>query len=262
MPLMRFPLALLMVMAVVLIDTGCSRANGDSTDAVENPPEQNSPAQQPPAQQSAEDPQRVAGGSAAEQAAALPSHSVAGPYPLEVCVVAGGELGSMGEPVTRVHAGREVKFCCAACEPAFMDEPEKYLAKIDQAVVEQQAQSYPLDSCVISGDQLGGTPVDLVFDHRLVRFCCAMCVDTFLKKPSAGLAKLNEAAVAAQRADYPSAPCPVSGQALGSMGDPIDLMIGHRMVRLCCAGCVAQAREQPAEVLEKVYGAPAEPDAE
>lgn len=183
-----------------------------------------------------------------------PANAVAAPYPLDTCVVAGGKLGSMGKPVTLVHEGREVKFCCAACEPKFKADPDKYLQKIDKAVVEQQAERYPLDTCVISGDALGDHPVDYVYENRLVRLCCPMCIDTFLKNPNMHLAKLNEAAVKAQLADYPATKCPVSDQDLGSMGKPIDMMVGDRLVRLCCAGCVEKVQANPAAMLGKVYG--------
>ena len=188
-----------------------------------------------------------------------PANAVAAPYPLDTCVVAGGKLGSMGKPVTLVNEGREVKFCCAACEPKFKADPDKYIQKIDQAVVEQQAERYPLETCLISGDALGDKPVDFVYENRLVRLCCAMCVDTFLKDPNTHLAKLNEAAVKAQLADYPAKTCPITGLDLGSMGKPIDMMVGDRLVRLCCAGCVEKTRENPAGVLGKVYPTPAAP---
>ncbi|HYE18852.1 MAG TPA: hypothetical protein VEA69_10430 [Tepidisphaeraceae bacterium] len=55
------------------------------------------------------------------------------PYPLAVCVVSDEKLGSMGEPKAIVHDGREVKFCCASCEPQFKKDPAKYLKKIDEA---------------------------------------------------------------------------------------------------------------------------------
>lgn len=56
------------------------------------------------------------------------------PYPLDTCVVMDSELGSMGDPVTIVYAGRELKFCCEPCIDAFHADPETYLAKIDAAV--------------------------------------------------------------------------------------------------------------------------------
>lgn len=191
-----------------------------------------------------------------------PANAVAAPYPLDTCVVAGGKLGSMGKPVTLVHEGREVKFCCAACEPKFKADPDQYIQKIDQAVVDQQAERYPLDMCLISGDALGDKPVDFVYENRLVRFCCAMCVNTFLKEPNKHLAKLNEAAVKAQLPDYPATTCPITGLDLGSMGKPIDMMVGDRLVRLCCAGCIDKVKENPTVAINKVYGEPKPAEAE
>jgi rhodanese-related sulfurtransferase len=52
------------------------------------------------------------------------------PYPLKVCIVADKKLGSMGKPVTLIHRGQEVKFCCKACIKKFSKEPGKYLVKL------------------------------------------------------------------------------------------------------------------------------------
>lgn len=52
------------------------------------------------------------------------------PYPSDVCIVSGNKLGSMGTPVTIVHNGQEVKFCCKPCVAKFNRNPEKYLKKI------------------------------------------------------------------------------------------------------------------------------------
>lgn len=60
-------------------------------------------------------------------------------YPLETCVVAGGRLGSMGEPVEYLHQGRLVRFCCAACIPAFEKDPGRFLAMIDEAAARAAA---------------------------------------------------------------------------------------------------------------------------
>lgn len=51
-------------------------------------------------------------------------------YPLDVCIVSGEKLGSMGEPIVLVHQGQEVKFCCKSCKPDFEKEPAKFLAKL------------------------------------------------------------------------------------------------------------------------------------
>ncbi len=53
------------------------------------------------------------------------------PYPLKTCIVTDSKLGSMGDPVTKIYNGQEVKFCCAPCVKKFEANPEKYLAKIN-----------------------------------------------------------------------------------------------------------------------------------
>jgi YHS domain-containing protein len=36
----------------------------------------------------------------------------------------------MGEPVTYVYEGQEIRFCCAGCIPRFEQDPEKYMNKL------------------------------------------------------------------------------------------------------------------------------------
>ncbi len=52
------------------------------------------------------------------------------PYPLQVCLVSGNELGSMGKVVTKVHDRQEVKLCCKPCVKKFDANPAKYLSKL------------------------------------------------------------------------------------------------------------------------------------
>ncbi|UCD76589.1 MAG: hypothetical protein JSV91_06625 [Phycisphaerales bacterium] len=54
-------------------------------------------------------------------------------YPLDTCVVMGGKLGSMGEPIDAVVANRLVRLCCDGCLPKLKKDPAKYFAMIDKA---------------------------------------------------------------------------------------------------------------------------------
>ena len=67
-----------------------------------------------------------------EHAAASAPASAAKPYPLDVCLVSGEALDSMGGPVTKIHDGQEVKFCCKSCPADFDANPDKYMAKLSQ----------------------------------------------------------------------------------------------------------------------------------
>ncbi|HEY3761147.1 MAG TPA: heavy metal-binding domain-containing protein [Verrucomicrobiae bacterium] len=58
------------------------------------------------------------------------TNSAAKPYPFDTCLVDGMKLGSMGDPYVFVYQGQEVKFCCVSCKPVFLNDPDKYLKKI------------------------------------------------------------------------------------------------------------------------------------
>ena len=55
------------------------------------------------------------------------------PYPLDTCQVDGMKLDSMGAPYVFVYQGQEIKLCCADCKSEFLNDPNKYLKKIQDA---------------------------------------------------------------------------------------------------------------------------------
>jgi len=67
-----------------------------------------------------------------------------------------------------------------------------------QSMTEQaeEAPSYPLDWCVVSGEKLGsmGDPYPYEYQGRTVYFCCANCVESFNAAPARYMARLDSAA--------------------------------------------------------------------
>ena len=65
-----------------------------------------------------------------------------------------------------------------------------------QAADPAPTASYPLSTCVVSGDKLGamGGPVIINYHGTEVHFCCHDCVASFNENPAKYLAKLKEAA--------------------------------------------------------------------
>jgi YHS domain-containing protein len=66
---------------------------------------------------------------------------------------------------------------------------------------------YPLATCVVSGEKLGGDmgdPYVIKYKGREVRFCCKDCETDFRKNPDKYLKKLDEAA-ATQPSTQPAA---------------------------------------------------------
>jgi hypothetical protein len=120
------------------------------------------------------------------------------------------------------------------------------------ALVRSQKASYPLDTCVISGEKLGemGTPVEHVVEGRLVRLCCKGCTKGVDKDPAAAFAKIDSAVVAAQKPSYPMTTCPVTGEKLGEKA--VDHVHGTRLVRLANADAVASFKKDPAPAMAKV----------
>lgn len=197
---------------------------------------------------------------AVEPAQKSRSERVGDPYPLETCPVTGMKLGSMGKPVVKIYDGREIRFCCGGCPEKFEADRAGYEKQIDRKIADQQRPYYPMSTCLASGEELpeDAAVIERVYGNRLVRLCCEMCADTVEKDPERHLKELDKAAVKLQRESYPLQTCVVAGGELGSMGEPVDLVLAGRLVRLCCAGCKEQLEAEPGKYLAKVDEAWAE----
>ena len=59
------------------------------------------------------------------------------PYVFDTCATTGEKLGEMGEPVTKVYKGQEVKFCCKGCVKGFEKDIDGNLGKLQQKAAAQ-----------------------------------------------------------------------------------------------------------------------------
>ena len=181
-------------------------------------------------------------------------------YPLDTCVISGEKFSEESPAVDMVVDGRLVRVCCKRCVTKVNADSAPSIEKINAAVIRAQKSSWPLTTCPVSGEGFGGDmgePIDYVVGTRYVKLCCKGCIKPAKKDPVAFLAKLDEKLMPALAKTYPLKTCVVSGEELGSMGDPIDMMYGHRLVRLCCKGCVRKYKKDPAALVAKIYAAPA-----
>lgn len=71
-----------------------------------------------------------------------------------------------------------------------------------RAADEVKKDTYPITTCVVSGEKLGemGEPYIMQHEGREIRFCCKKCRRDFLKDPARYLKILDNAA-AASKAD-------------------------------------------------------------
>lgn len=188
-------------------------------------------------------------------ATAVPSSDPAA-YPLDTCIVSEERLGEHGDPVVKKYDGREIRFCCAMCVGDFEESSASYLQKLNAEIIRTQGPSYPLDTCVVSNEPLGGAmgdPVDLVVGNRLIRLCCTSCEEDVLASPVKYVEFVDVAVVTSQLDGYPADTCPISGQELGAMGAPFDYVYAGRLVRFCCAGCIGRFEEDPQAALAKIH---------
>ena len=115
-------------------------------------------------------------------------------YPLDHCLVSGETFGGdMGDPVVMVDGEQEFKFCCKKCIKEFKADPAKFYDKLNQEIIKTQKASYPLESCVVSGEKLDDKALDYVYRGQLVRFCDKECVGKFIADPAKYLAKIEAA---------------------------------------------------------------------
>ena len=69
------------------------------------------------------------------------------------------------------------------------------------ALAEAPKDTYPLTTCVVTGEKLGemGKPYVHTYEGREVKFCCKGCVKDFTKDPKKYIAKLDAAVAAAAK---------------------------------------------------------------
>ena len=128
------------------------------------------------------------------------------------------------------------------------------MAADEQKQLTESTDAYPLEHCIISGQKLGSMGDPVVYDHngREIRFCCQGCVGAFEKDPDNSLKKMDEAIIKAQLDSYPYTTCPISGNELGGMGEPVNYVYNNQLVRFCSAGCVDAFEKDPEKHLQKI----------
>jgi YHS domain-containing protein len=115
--------------------------------------------------------------------------------------------------------------------------------------------------CPVSGKPLGsmGDPLAVEVGSGRVFVCCAGCVNAVKANPEKYLSGRPEIAVtSAAKADATliaaQKTCPVMDEPLGSMGQPIKVIVGDKPIFLCCRGCIKKIQAEPTKYLAKVYG--------
>lgn len=117
----------------------------------------------------------------------------------------------------------------------------------------EKAKPYPLNTCIVSGEMLGGMDKPYVFTHdgQEVKLCCKKC----LKKFNANAAKYMKTIAEAKA--YPLDTCLVSGEKLGKMDKAYVFTHDGHVVKLCCKKCLKKFKADPAKYMKKLKEAAA-----
>ncbi len=114
---------------------------------------------------------------------------------------------------------------------------------------QQDYLSAPVDLSRVNAGELTATVklANLPLENRPgITFAQAVVVSQpKLPVTLAALDRSDQAGIARQRA------CPVTGAALGSMGDPTKVLVGGQPLYLCCKGCLGKVQSAPAAYLSK-----------
>lgn len=107
----------------------------------------------------------------------------------------------MGDPIDVVYGTRLARLCCKGCVKKFKADPAAMMAKVDAALIEAQKASYPMSTCVVSGEELqADETIDYLYGTQLVRFCCKSCIKAFEKDPNQFVSKVKMAQKGAKKA--------------------------------------------------------------
>jgi hypothetical protein len=120
-------------------------------------------------------------------------------YPLDVCPVSGAKLGSKGEPIQLLLDGTLVQLCCKRCVDKATADATAMADKVRAAAHDAQRKTYPIATCVVSGEALEDDAIDVMYGTTLVRMCCPKCAKAFEKDPAKYLERLHAAGAAAPK---------------------------------------------------------------
>lgn len=119
------------------------------------------------------------------------------------------------------------------------------------ARLREQLPFYPMNTCVVSGEELNsGTLVIEFYEDHLVLLANESARQIFLSDPRTYWDILRQETIRSQQKVYPTASCVVSKEPLGSLGPTINHLHGMQLVQLCCSNCVSTLNKTPKRHLE------------
>ena len=174
---------------------------------------------------------------------------------LGLCPKNGRDVASMGKSTRRIINGVDVTFCCPPCIKAYKEDYASYRDKIAPKIIAKQKPYYPTELCLVTGKKLGDDAIDHVHGNRLIRLADADAVAAFAKDTATHEERLDFIIADAERDNYPLDTCVVAGSAFVQEKKPAEVIVGNRLVKICCGGCTSKIRQEPYVIVKKINDA-------
>jgi len=116
---------------------------------------------------------------------------------------------------------------------------------------DKKPKPYPLDTCVVSGEKLGGDmgePYVFTQEGREIKLCCKSCKKDFDQDTAKFVAKVDEAAKKVKPDKLTT--CVVSGEKLDA--NAYVFITKGQEVKLCCKDCLKEFNKDSAKYLKKI----------
>lgn len=162
-------------------------------------------------------------------------------------------------------AGRTVKLNISLVDvPGVAGKSLRYEEATVVPASEEQMEALAIatqKTCPVSDKPLGsmGDPVAVELGDLKVYVCCAGCSAAVKADPvKYAVGDLPVQLSVATKEDAAKIElqkvCPVMDEPLGSMGQPVKLMVGGKPMFLCCKGCIKKVKAEPAKYYVMVHG--------
>ena len=111
-------------------------------------------------------------------------------FPMTTCAVMTDEAVDASSK-TVVYHNRVYRLCCKKCVAKFEQNPAKYEANFETALIAKQKAGYKATKCPVSGEAVKADSTDVIIGNRLVRCCCPKCADKAKADPKGTLSKID-----------------------------------------------------------------------
>ncbi|NQT20547.1 MAG: hypothetical protein HQ592_12640, partial [Planctomycetes bacterium] len=113
---------------------------------------------------------------------------------------------------------------------------------------DEKAEPKPQTTCPVMGGKINK---ELFVDHdsKRIYLCCPGCEAAVKKDPAKYIAKLEDDGITLDKPIKPQTTCPVMG---GKINKELFVDHGGKRIYLCCPGCEAAVKKDPAKYIAKL----------